>query len=109
LIHGGHGDGKQARVRDVVEADQPKVYAYRLATSWPEGFRVASGWGRNPPWSCFASVDTRPARGNCGLQGIDPGFRLPPTNICGHFPCPDGLGTCGTPPSDGRASLLYLI
>ena len=28
LIHGGHGDGKQARVRDVVEADQPKVHGH---------------------------------------------------------------------------------
>ena len=60
-----------------------------MPTGWPpDGLRVASGWprgGRNPPWSFFASVDTQPARGNRALQGIDPGFRLPPTNICGHF------------------------
>jgi hypothetical protein len=60
-----------------------------VPTGWlPDGFRVASRWlrgGRNPPWSFFASVDTQPARGNRGLQGIDPGFRLLPTNICGHF------------------------
>jgi hypothetical protein len=30
-------------------------------------------------------MDTQPACGNRGWQGIDPGFRLPPTNICGHF------------------------
>jgi len=48
---------------------------------------VASGWprdGRNPPWAFFASVDTQPADGKHGL-GMDPGFRLPPTSLCGHF------------------------
>jgi hypothetical protein len=30
-------------------------------------------------------MDAQPACGNRGWQGIDPGFRLPPTNICGHF------------------------
>jgi hypothetical protein len=39
----------------------------------------------NPPGSFFASVDTQPARGNRSWQGIDPGSRLPPTNICDHF------------------------
>jgi len=39
----------------------------------------------NPPGSFFASVDIQPARGTRNLQGIDPGFQLPPTNICGHF------------------------
>ena len=53
----------------------------RLHSAWPRG---GLGWP-NPPGSFFASVDTQPARGNRGLQGIDPGFRLPPTNICGHF------------------------
>ena len=50
----------------------------RLHSAWLRG-------GRNPPGSFFASVDTQPARGNRGWQGIDPGFRLPPTNLCGHF------------------------
>jgi hypothetical protein len=27
----------------------------------------------------------QPASGNRSWQGIDPGFRLPPTNICDHF------------------------
>ena len=61
-----------------------------MPTGWPpDGLRVASGWprgGRNPPGSCFASVDTQPARGIRGWQAIDPGFRLPPTDLCGHFP-----------------------
>jgi hypothetical protein len=50
-----------------------------------KGSRVASGWLYNPLGAFFASVDTQPAHGNRGWQVIDPGFRLPPTNICDHF------------------------
>src|ERR1019366_6219020 len=36
-------------------------------------------------WDIARPMDIQPARGNRGGQGIDPGFRLPPINICGHF------------------------
>ena len=55
------------------------------AGNCPPPLGVASGWPYNPPGSFFVSVDTQPAHGNRGFQGMDPDSRLPPTNISGHF------------------------
>src|ERR1035441_9886157 len=76
-----------------VSTPPPRNNSLRCTQGSLKVLRVASGWprGGRPPWSFFASVDTQPARGNRGLRGIDPDFRLPTDQHLRPFPAKSSI------------------